>query len=405
MRNLLGLLLLVAFWFHCGGDVAAQGSLTPPGSPAPLMKTLQQIEPRIDIATLPGDANSERIISTRGSYYLSGNLSVTKTNGIMVQTRDVVIDLNGFEISRVSSGSGDGISANVGGQNQVITVKNGTIIGFAFGIHAGAGLSNVIKDVAVYYCDNGIDAGSGAIVERCCATLSNGAGGRAIRVDDGVVSHCLVSGGSGQVGISIVNSTMDHCVVRVSNVVYGIEALNSSVVNCSANNTYNSAGFSAGIRAVASTVRSCTVAFTQSTAADYSGSQGMGIYADSSLILDCEVRSNKGDGIRVQSHSTVQRCNSFGNGVKGLDGAGVHADGDFNRVENNNVVDNDRGIDATGTVNLIFGNSARGNSSNYEIVAGNRVGAIVLPPTSGAITGNGPAAGLGTTDPWANFAY
>src|SRR6476469_6853818 len=64
-----------------------QGSLTPPpGTPAPTMKTLDQVEARIpiDTAHTPGDQTNEFIISQPGSYYLTGNLSVAKTNGISV---------------------------------------------------------------------------------------------------------------------------------------------------------------------------------------------------------------------------------------------------------------------------------------------------------------------------------
>ena len=61
-------IMLIAF------HVQAQGSLTPPGAPATTMKTLEQVEPRIDVLTLSGDATYHHVITQPGSYYLSGNL-------------------------------------------------------------------------------------------------------------------------------------------------------------------------------------------------------------------------------------------------------------------------------------------------------------------------------------------
>src|SRR5437762_1154008 len=88
-----------------------QGSLTPPGPPAPTMKTLDQVEARtpIDATHTPGDANNDFIINQRGSYYLTGNLAIIKATGIQINVSDVTVDLNGFEISR-SSGSGNCIN-------------------------------------------------------------------------------------------------------------------------------------------------------------------------------------------------------------------------------------------------------------------------------------------------------
>ncbi len=74
--------------------LSAQGNLTPPGAPAPTMKTLDQIDAKLEkrtpISSLPFT------ISQSGSYYLTGNLS--GTSGINVNVGNVVIDLNGFDL-------------------------------------------------------------------------------------------------------------------------------------------------------------------------------------------------------------------------------------------------------------------------------------------------------------------
>jgi hypothetical protein len=76
----------------------AQGSLTPPGAPAPTMKTLAQIEPRTPIASLPFT------ITNAGSYYLTTNLVGTSgTNGITIASGNVTLDLEGFALLGVPS--------------------------------------------------------------------------------------------------------------------------------------------------------------------------------------------------------------------------------------------------------------------------------------------------------------
>src|SRR5215469_10506728 len=70
-----------------------QGSLTPPGAPAPTMKSLDQIEARTPISSLPFT------IGSSGSYYLAASLTGSGGNdGITVNADDVTVDLNGFAL-------------------------------------------------------------------------------------------------------------------------------------------------------------------------------------------------------------------------------------------------------------------------------------------------------------------
>src|SRR5262245_61818709 len=85
------------------GAAALAGPLDPPAGPVTgTYKTLAQVEPRIDVATLPGNGSCAHIISQPGSYYLSGNLSVNTSGGVIcavyVGASDVSVDLNGFVI-------------------------------------------------------------------------------------------------------------------------------------------------------------------------------------------------------------------------------------------------------------------------------------------------------------------
>lgn len=74
----------------------AQGSLTPPGAPAPNFKTLSQVEPRFPISDFQTN------LTVPGSYYLVTNLfSGTNNNdaiNIRTNIHDITIDLNGFSI-------------------------------------------------------------------------------------------------------------------------------------------------------------------------------------------------------------------------------------------------------------------------------------------------------------------
>src|ERR1035441_8295747 len=96
--------VLCAMLFAIQRASAGGGSLIPPGTPAPTMISLDQIEPRTAITSAP------YTISSPGSYYLTANLSVTNGNAITITANRVTLDLNGFTLSSTqASPTGSGI--------------------------------------------------------------------------------------------------------------------------------------------------------------------------------------------------------------------------------------------------------------------------------------------------------
>jgi hypothetical protein len=89
-----------------GGDP----TMPPAGAPGPVMKTLDQVEPRtplVDGAPGVSVAPSGTItISQSGSYYLTENLSVTSGDGINVDANGVTLDLRGFTITSSAATAG-----------------------------------------------------------------------------------------------------------------------------------------------------------------------------------------------------------------------------------------------------------------------------------------------------------
>jgi len=98
----------------------AQGTLTPPGAPAPTMKSLDQIEARTPIASAPFT------ITAPGSYYLTTNLTISGGDAITIATNGVTLDLNGFTITSTDPGAtGFGIRLHSGSRN--LAILNGHV--------------------------------------------------------------------------------------------------------------------------------------------------------------------------------------------------------------------------------------------------------------------------------------
>jgi hypothetical protein len=96
--HLAALALLSSFILH-PSSLPGQGSLTPPGAPAPTMKSLAQIEPRFAITN-----TGAVTITSAGSYYLTTNITVSTGDAITINPNGVTLDLNGWTISSTAQG-------------------------------------------------------------------------------------------------------------------------------------------------------------------------------------------------------------------------------------------------------------------------------------------------------------
>ena len=234
----------------------AQGSLTPPGAPAPTMKSLTQVEPRTPISSAP------YTISSPGSYYLATNLTVSSGSAITVATNDVTVDLGGFTVKSTAAGAtGYGILINSGLRNLAIVngfieggvTNNGSGVytgsGFAYGISysATAPVNVRVSAVSVSGCLNhGINLFQNATVVQSCTVQTVGSYGIvADAVSDSTARDCgqtAISAntanhcsGESQGGVGVSARTADNC--------YGSSASSYGVWGSTANDCV---GFSAG---------------------------------------------------------------------------------------------------------------------------------------------------------------
>ena len=279
--------------------VLAQGSLTPPGAPAPTMKSLSQIEPRTPIT-----GGGAVTISNSGSYYLATNISVTAGNAITINADNVTLDLNGFTVSSTEpSASGTGILLN-GGRAHV-HIFNGHILGYVTqsgGVYSGVGFGygiyytngsphNVrVSGVSVSGClldGMNLNNGNSTVVESCTVDTVGGAGIVAASVLQCAAYAC------GSYGID--GTTVDNCFAYST----GYIGLYGSV----ANNCHGSSDTSDGLDAVASAAN-CR---------GYSGGDGQGVTAYTAI--NCYGFSSSGIGVSASFANNCFGTSSTGWGL------------------------------------------------------------------------------------------
>ena len=439
-------LLLSAFSFQL--SAYSQGSLTPPGAPAPTMKSLDQIEPRTPISSVP------ITITNPGSYYLTSNLTVVgfNGNGITINADDVTFDLSGFVITGDGSANNSGVQVIV--PHHDICVRNGTIrnIGAGAGVYAPKASNCRFEQLALYANgEDGITAGPATRVIGCVAQ-NNGVIG--INLGDGSVAKDCVSQLNG-IGIATGNACvvtdcsvvsnnfggitcrsgnrLQGCTVAYNTNFPGITVTDgASIVNCSVYGNVNG-GITGGTGCIISDCSAVNNRFgpgiscgpgsiVQGCAAALNGLDG--ISASNSLVRDCSAWENFANGIdaaastvsgcdaqnNIQDGISVHNSNLFGTGCLiignncqengqsdvggGLSYANINIYGSFHRIEGNHVVTSLTipGISTfatAGTNNVITRNSVYGYNS--YLVLGNDVGPLGVAATA--------------TSPWANISH
>lgn len=161
----------------------AQGPLAPPGPPAPMMKTLQEMEPRTHITA------AGYTITTPGSYYLTANLNGGGTqNGITVQASGVTIDLRGFSIENCQTG----ITTTKTTSIRNVVVANGIVRDCAStGVDLSGAAQCRLEGVMVSANGaNGAAAGAGSLFTLCTASGNGGLG--MVLGNNGTVFRCVV---------------------------------------------------------------------------------------------------------------------------------------------------------------------------------------------------------------------
>ena len=346
IAGVLALFMLAVF-----AGIVQGGPLDPSGVPAPTMKTLQEVEPRTPISSLP------YTITESGSYYLTKNLTFTGAGAaITIGVSGVTFDLNGFTL--IGNNSADSAIAAFATGDHLI-VRNGALRAWPFvAIDAPGASIVVVEHVVLSEVGVGIRTGSSSVVRDVSVTTADNGQGMQLG-DDSKVDGCVLRGrGTFSFGVEMGdNSTLTSCTIT---------------------------GFSYGITTGANNrVSDCVVAgFTRDGAA----------VADGSSISDCSITSSERNAIGLRAGS---RVTAVGNrmDLSGNDARCVMLEGSNTVVRQNDLYSCLFGVskgNGTATLNTIYQNTYHGDGEMMSLSGFNDIG-----PS--------PAFATDATSPWANI--
>lgn len=313
-RAFCALSCLVVAPLPCHAQTGA-GSLTPPpGAPAPTMKSLVNIDPGTPL--IP--ANAPFILSSAGSYYLTGNVTTIPANAavITIAAPGVTIDLRGFSLIAAGSTGTTASHSAILSTSPVfanLTIRNGHINGAWFaGVYADVPRQIFCENVNVRLTKNtGIQVGANSRIAGCQVD-----GGTAVG-SGFVVAHGIRVG----IGSLVEGCTVERCDGDGISLSSGCSALDCV--------SYDN-GDDGIVTGFGGMVSRCTTYFndgdgislgTGSSALDCIGFDNgiTGITAGSGCAISrCAAFSNTGNGIETSSSCSVGNCTAFNNDGRGF---------------------------------------------------------------------------------------
>ncbi len=330
------------------------------------------------------------------------------------------IDLNGFTING-PGGSSERSAIFQESDYLNLRVRNGNIVNWGgegtFAVEA-LGLGNVLEDLSVYHCVQGLRSGAQSTVRRCIVYGGASSAGT-VRAIDAVarstVSDCIVmdvgTGGLNTTGIhgGLDVAILDSVVLNVSGNFSGVGLytdLGGDIQRSVARGIFGnleSHGIMSGsdgriIACVASGVASPSAARGIRV-----GPRGMAVHAlaaansgggiatsTNGFIVSSLAVSNSSWGFRANAGSRITDSFAVGNGGSGF----LLTEHNANEISNNDATRNLIGFDVGG-MDLVTGNAALRNSdTNFDTDGATRLGLVMV----------NPGLAFTTTNSWANFS-
>ena len=340
--RLVVIALFLSTLSHPLSTAFAQGSLTPPGAPAPTMKSLSQMEPRTAITN-----SGFVLISKPGTYYLTTNITVSTGDGIDIYASNVVLNLNGFTISSTASpANGIGIWVSSGMAN--VRIENGFVTGsvtnnnsnvfsgngFQYGVLTGTSATEnlVVSHVSVSgVSDEGIylNMGNSSMADSCTAYSVGNVGINASVIRNCAADNCANAGLQGEsvsdsrgegwsVGVSA--TTANNCYGRsLSGTASGVAA--TTAINCTGYTTNGYGVFATTAMNCMGTAYGSGTGVNATTANNCTGSSSTGYGIQVSAAANgCNGTSTTNTGIYANSGTVTGST-----GTSGGSGAGIYA--------------------------------------------------------------------------------